>query len=535
MRSTRARLATGLLVATIIGVLFAAFSSVQAYATDGGAKYKTLSDFRGSTVSMVNGMAYSEIIEENEVLQGDVKIAYQNSEVDGITSLLAGKCNAFATVSPVALHILSLRDELMVFPEKLRIDQYGYGFAKGSALVEPFNEAMHKLKNEGIEKKLSEKWMGDDESAKVLINQDWEGRSGTLRYWVNVGTPPMGYLGPDGTPIGYGIDYLLHIARELDYRVEITECAFDGLIPALQGGKADVVGRSMNITEERKKMIDFSDPFFEGAAVFIVRKQDVDPSVLAASGISSNEVAESKDESFIDSIANSFEMTFIKQDRWKIFLSGLGVTLLITLSSALCGTVLGFLVYLVCRNRGVKVARVAHAISGVIVGIPVVVLLMVVFYIIFGSVPIGGVPVSIITFTLTFGVAVFSIMESGAAAIDVGQTEGAYALGFTDRETYFNVILPQALVHMLPIFRSELTSLLKATAVVGYIAVQDLTRAGDMIRNRTFEAFFALISVAIIYYVLGKVLSWLVNRVQVLIDPTRRSSEEILKGIDVHV
>jgi polar amino acid transport system substrate-binding protein len=70
---------------------------------------------------------------------------------------------------------------------------------------------------------------------------------------------------------------------------------------------------------------------------------------------------------------------------------------------------------------------------------------------------------------------------------------------------------------------------------VGYIAVQDLTRAGDMIRNRTFEAFFALISVAIIYYVLGKVLSWLVNRVQVLIDPTRRSSEEILKGIDVHV
>lgn len=117
--------------------------------------------------------------------------------------------------------------------------------------------------------------MGTDESVKVLIPQDWEGKNGTLRYWVNTGTPPMGYLGANGTPVGYAVDLVLHIAREMDYKVEITECAFDGLIPALQGGKADLAGRSMSITEERKQKIDFSDPFYYGGAYMVVKKSDM--------------------------------------------------------------------------------------------------------------------------------------------------------------------------------------------------------------------------------------------------------------------
>ncbi len=157
---------------------------------------------------------------------------------------------------------------------------------------------------------------------------------------------------------------------------------------------------------------------------------------------------------------------------------------------------------------------------------------MVLFYIIFGKSNISGIIVSIIAFTLTFGISVYSMLKTGTGAVDQGQTEGSYALGFSDNEAFFLIILPQALMHILPIFKGELVSLLKATAVVGYIAVQDLTRAGDMIRNRTFDAFFYLISVAVIYYVIGRIMGWLISIIQKKVDPARRSKEKILKGVD---
>ena len=157
---------------------------------------------------------------------------------------------------------------------------------------------------------------------------------------------------------------------------------------------------------------------------------------------------------------------------------------------------------------------------------------MVLFYIIFGKSNISGIIVSIIAFTLTFGISVYSMLKTGTGAVDQGQTEGSYALGFSDNEAFFLIILPQALMHILPIFKGELVSLLKATAVVGYIAVQDLTRAGDMVRNRTFDAFFSLISVAVIYYVIGRIMGWLISIIQKKVDPARRSKEKILKGVD---
>ncbi len=342
----------------------------------------------------------------------------------------------------------------------------------------------------------------------------------------------MAYIGPGGGLIGYSIDLMHHIAREMNYKLEVTECSFDGLIPAVQSGKCDVVGGSMSITPERAKTIDFCDPFYDGASVFIIHKADADPSLLE--GLDEGAATE-QDDSFFGSIAANVKKTFVDEDRWKIFLEGLATTLIITLASAVFGTALGFLIYLLCRKLGAGFKRIINLLAGLVVGIPIIVLLMVFFYIVFGAVSLGGLTVSIITFTLLYGISVYNMMEQGANAIDRGQTEGAYALGFNDRETYFNVILPQSLAYVLPIYKGELPSLLKSTAVVGYIVVQDLTRAGDIVRNRTFEAFFALISVAIIYYLIGRLLAWVITRIQVRLDPTRRKPEQILKGIDVNV
>ena len=138
---------------------------------------------------------------------------------------------------------------------------------------------------------------------------------------------------------------------------------------------------------------------------------------------------------------------------------------------------------------------------------------------------------SVVGFTLVFGSAVFGMLRVGVGAIDKGQLEAAYTLGYTNRKAFFRIILPQALPHFMPAYKGEITALIKATAVVGYVAVQDLTKMGDIVRSRTYEAFFPLIAVAIIYFILAAILTFLVNRIEIRIDPRRRSKQQILKGV----
>ena len=163
---------------------------------------------------------------------------------------------------------------------------------------------------------------------------------------------------------------------------------------------------------------------------------------------------------------------------------------------------------------------------------PVVVLLMILYYIIFSEAKISGVFVSVIAFTLIFTAAVFTMLKAGVSTVDTGQMEAAYSLGYTDRKAFFKIILPQALLHVMPSYKTQIKSLIKATAVVGYVAVQDLTKMGDIIRSRTYEAFFPLIAVAVFYFLLAAVLIWIVNKVEIRTLPQRKAGEKkhIKKG-----
>ena len=164
---------------------------------------------------------------------------------------------------------------------------------------------------------------------------------------------------------------------------------------------------------------------------------------------------------------------------------------------------------------------------------PAVVLLMILYYIVFSKVEISGTAVSVVGFTLIFAAAVFGMIKAGVGAIDRGQMEAAYALGYPDRRAFYRVILPQALPHFMPAYKSAITEIIKATAIVGYVAVMDLTKIGDLVRSRTYDAFFPLIAVAAFYFILAAILIWIVNRIEIRIDPMRRKPEDILKGVKI--
>ena len=149
-------------------------------------------------------------------------------------------------------------------------------------------------------------------------------------------------------------------------------------------------------------------------------------------------------------------------------------------------------------------------------------LLMIMFYIVFARTSISGVWVAVIGFGMNFGAYVSEMIRTGILAVDKGQMEAALALGYTKPRAFMKIVLPQAARHFLPVFQGEFISLVKMTSVVGYIAIQDLTKAGDIIRSRTYEAFFPLIAIAIVYFV----IAWLLTRVLVALqnrfDPKRR-------------
>ena len=209
-------------------------------------------------------------------------------------------------------------------------------------------------------------------------------------------------------------------------------------------------------------------------------------------------------------------MNFIEQNRWKYIVDGLKITLIVTIFAVLIGVLLGFLIAIV-RTTHDKTGKlkILNAICKVyltvIRGTPVVVQLMIIYFIIFGSVDISKVLVAIIAFGINSGAYVAEIFRSGIMSIDNGQFEAGRSLGFNYAQTMMYIIMPQAFKNVLPTLCNEFISLLKETSVSGYIALQDLTKGGDIIRSRTYDAFMPLIAVALIYLAMVMIFTKLVS------------------------
>ena len=218
-------------------------------------------------------------------------------------------------------------------------------------------------------------------------------------------------------------------------------------------------------------------------------------------------------------LKSSFISNFIDDNRWRYITDGLKITLLVTVFAVLIGVVLGFLIAIV-RTTHDKTGKlkILNAICKVyltvIRGTPVVVQLMIIYFIIFGSVDISKVVVAIVAFGINSGAYVAEIFRSGIMSIDNGQFEAARSLGLSYKTTMISVILPQAFKNVLPALANEFIVLLKETSISGYIGLNDLTRGGDIIRSITYDPMLPLIGVAIIYLVMVMGLSQLVKKLE---------------------
>jgi len=431
---------------------------------------------------------------------------------DMLFALNSGKIDAAFFDQSSLREIYKVNPSLAPLAENVFSVDIGAGFnSENDSLRLQFNRFLHEIRENGVYQDMVGRWMeqGVTEMPEIrgsVVN-------GTLRNGVvsDIGMPFT--IMQEGKLVGFDIELSSRFAAWCGKSYEPVDLQFGSLIASVTTNKIDLITSSMMITEEREKQIDFSDPYHHSGVTVIARKENI--------ARFANET-ETTAKSFFDKIGESFYSNIIHEKRYLHILNGLKVTMIISILAALLGTLIGAGICYLRMSANTWLSSFARGYISLLRGLPVLVLLMIIYYVVFASVNINPIVVSVIAFGLNFGAYVSEIFRTSIESIDRGQREAAIAGGFTKVQTFRYIILPQSIPYILPVYKGEFISLIKMTSIVGYIAVQDLTKASDIIRSRTFDAFFPLIMVAVLYLFIAWLLTRLLDRIEVTWDPRHK-------------
>ena len=370
------------------------------------------------------------------------------------------------------------------------------------------NEFLRAKKADGTLEKAYKYWFIDHKTEMPTDIPEPQGATkklvaGTMGMMV----PTTFYSGDE--LVGFDIEILKRFAAEYGYEVEFRVEHISSLIADSEFGKIDLIAGSVMYTEERAERIIFPDtPLYSLPVSVMVRNE------------------QSFDGNFFVDIRSSFEKTLIREDRYKMILDGLRVTLILSFGAIVLGTILGFVFCMIKRSKIFLLSTIMTAFIALISGLPIVLTLMICFYVIFSGTGLNEIAVAIIAFAIDFGCYFAIILNSGIDSVDAGEIEAAQALGMSNLQIFRKIIFPQAVQKTFGVYKRHVISIIKATSVVGYIAVQDLTKVSDIIRARTYEAFFSLIFTAAIYFLIARLCIWILNRADALLNRRKRNVEQ---------
>ena len=491
-----------------------------------GTKMKSIDDIKKKRIGVLLGSIHdsyaTKTFPEATIMQ------YQNLS-DMLFGLNSDKVDVAFMDHTGLKDVFSKNPGLGILAENVFAVDIAAGFNQQSdGLREQFNAFLKEIKSNGIYRDMEDRWMTRGLSEMPGIKN--EKKNGQLKAGIvsDLGLPTT--IIKDGKLVGFDIEIGQRFAASIKKEYVPIDLQFGALLASVSTSKIDIITSSLMITEERKKQIDFSDPYYNSGVSIIGKKENIDR-FFALDANPGGAVGEpgSGDKTVFKSISESFYNNIILEKRYLHIFNGLAVTMIISILAALLGTIIGGLVCYMRMSKGTFISGSAKLYISLLRGTPVLVLLMIIYYVVFASVNINPVFVAVIAFGLNFGAYVSEMFRTSIESIDKGQTEAATAGGFAKIPTFIYIILPQALRSILPVYKGEFISLIKMTSIVGYIAVQDLTKASDIIRSRTFDAFFPLIMVAVIYLFLAWLLSWALGFIEISVDPKRKRSRKMME------
>ena len=369
------------------------------------------------------------------------------------------------------------------------------------------NEFLEKHTADGSLEKIVKYWMEDKNTELPEIPAP-ENPTQTLIVSTAGTIPPYNFYVGDKLS-GMDIELIKRFAYEYNYNLEIRVEELTSQLLDVEFGKIDMLCGTITYTDERAEHVNFAKPpVLHVPSAIIVRNE------------------ETAETNFIESLKLSFEKTLIREDRYKMILSGLKITLILSLGSLIFGTILGFIFCLLKRSNIKIISTAMNFFIIVISGLPIVLTLMICFYIVFSGTGLNEIAIAIIAFSIDFGCYIAITLNSGIESVDGGEIEAAEALGLSKIQVYRKIILPQAVRKIFGVYKRQVISLIKTTSIVGYIAVQDLTKVSDIIRARTYEAFFSLIFTAAIYFLIARICIWALDLAERKLNRRKSNAEK---------
>lgn len=462
---------------------------------------KSVDDLPGKTIGVQLGTTGDTYATDYEGDEAGTKIERYNKAADAVQALKQQKIDCVIIDDLPANDFIQKNSDIKKLDENFADEDYAFCVQKGrTELLDKINSSLAKLQKDGTIANILTNYIGTDEQKgkTPYEKKDVDRKNGKIIVATNAEFKPYEYY-ENGVVTGIDMDIMQAICDDLGMEMQIEDMQFDSIIVAVQSGKADVGAAGMTVTEDRKKNVDFSDSYTNAKQVILVRNTD-----NKGGGIG-----------FIDKLKQSF----VDDSRWQYILTGLKNTLIITIFAILIGLVLGSLIAIVRtvhdQNGKLKILNfICKIYLTIIRGTPAMIQLLIIYYVIFASVAIDKTIVAIVAFGLNSAAYVAEVVRSGINSVDHGQFEAGRSLGLNYKQTMWSIILPQAFRNMLPALCNEFISLLKETAISGYIGLNDLTKGGDIIRSQTFEAFIPLIAVALIYLAIVMLLTFAVNKLE---------------------
>lgn len=421
---------------------------------------ESVEDLAGTTIGVQIGTTGAIYAEDFVAENPGTEVIRYNKGADAVQALKQQKIDAVLIDEQPALAFVEKNNELTIADEEFAMEEYAIGIAKeNTELLYQINDALEATKVNGTMDEIVANYIGDEKGEHPYESPEGLTRgNGTLTMATNVAFPPYEYY-EDKTAVGIDIDMMQAIADYLNMDLVVSDMEFDSVIMAVQSGKADVAAAGLTVTEDRLKNISFSESYTTAKQVIIYNN---------------GEKAEKM------SLADKIYQTFIEKNRWQYIPKGLANTLLIT----------------------------------VFRGTPMVVQLLIMYYVVFAQTAVNPLIAAVIAFGLNSGAYLSEAIRSGIMAIEIGQFEAGRSMGFNYHETVRYIIMPQAIKVSLPAIFNEYIALLKESSIVGYIGLMDLTKAGDIIRSNTYEALVPLVSVALVYLVLVMIMTSFVSRLE---------------------
>ena len=456
-------------------------------------------DLSGLRVVTLAGSSYDVELSKRD----DISLLLYNNSSDCLQALITDKADVMAN------------DEI-VFNTAIRKDNgvkiaflgehsfpTAFMFRKDEAdLADTCTAVQRRMIEDGSMQRLKDYWLSDQYAETTTFTHiTYETEGAPIRVAAAASTAPIAFRSEDDW-YGIEIDLLRELGKELRRPLDIKYYDAASSILALKSGLADVACGCIFVTPEREEEFLFAEPYHDYHPAYFVLDKDV----------------QKQKEGVIAWLKHSIRKNLLTEKRWKYITDGLLETLKISVLAILLGSLLGILLYTMTRSRRGWIRSVASAYNAFLSGIPELVLLLILFYVVFAKSGLPSDIVAVIAFAMFFASGACDIYKTSLDAIPGGQTEAGLALGFTRSQTFFNIVFPQALRRGLPLYKGQCISTLKGTSIVGYIAIQDLTRAGDLIRSRTFDAILPLLLVTVFYFL----LVWLIGLLLKLASPKKK-------------